>query len=463
MPSAPAKRSSLLPLQKLRPPKAGGKILVAVSGGLDSMVLLHVLKVLSGPSRWTLTVAHFNHHLRRRASDGDEAFVRKTAAAMGLPFIAEGANVKAMAREQKLSIEMAARKLRHEFFAYTAHKLKISTVALAHHADDQVELFFLRLLRGAGGAGLTGMRWRSPSPADKNISLIRPLLDISRTKLEQYACENRIDHREDATNASPDFLRNRIRHELLPLLREKYQPGLNQTILRTMDIAGAESDSISETAQLWLRKHSDKVLPENNFERLPIAVQRQILKLQLFESGISIDFDLVELLRRTPNQQIAVSADFLVSRDLKGLIHRYEHQRSEFNDHQLAVKLNEGGITAFDGIKLKWQFKARRAGSGQTIPVTKKKGIEVFSADKAGGEIILRHWRAGDRFQPIGLKSATKLQNLFTNQKISRDHRHKLIVAEAGKEIFWVEGLRISENFKVTPKTKRLLVWQWRR
>ena len=174
-------------------------------------------------------MAHFNHRLRGRASDADEAFVCKTAEAMKLPFIMAGADVKKFARESKLSIEMAARKLRHEFFAKAAHSHKIKTIALAHHADDQVELFFLRLLRGAGGSGLAGMKWRSPSPADKTISLVRPLLDFSKAELEQYARENKIRYREDATNLSPDFLRNRIRHELLPLLRRHYQPALNKT------------------------------------------------------------------------------------------------------------------------------------------------------------------------------------------------------------------------------------------
>jgi tRNA(Ile)-lysidine synthase len=462
MRSAPAKNSSLPLLQKLRPPEAGKKILIAVSGGLDSMVLLHTLKALSKTHCWKLVVAHFNHRLRGRASNGDEGFVRKTAARINLPFIAGMAEVKKIASEQKISVEMAARKLRHEFFAQTARKLKINTVALAHHADDQVELFFLRLLRGAGG-GIAGMRWQSCSPADKNISLIRPLLEVSKTELEQHARENKIYFREDVTNLSLDFLRNRIRHELLPLLLKNYQPGLNKTILRFMEIAGGESDFVSETARSWLRGRGGGLPAKKDFEKLSVAIQRQILRLQLFESEISADFDLIESLRRAPNQPVAVNAGLFVSRDLEGRVNRHKHQTARFTDRQLTVKLKKRGLTIFDGVKLKWQFDMRRAGSSQFTPPAKRPGTELFDGDKTGEEIILRNWRAGDRFQPIGLKSAIKLQDLFTNQKISRDRRHKLVVAEAGGEIFWVEGLRISENFKVTSQTKRLLVWQWRR
>jgi len=158
----------------------GQAVLVAVSGGMDSMVLLRSLKELSEKMCWNICVAHFNHQLRGRSSDADEKLVSKTAAALKLAFVAERADVKSFARKSKVSIEMAARKLRHEFFARTARDRNISTVALAHHADDQVELFFLRLLRGAGGEGLAGMKWQSPSPADKKIMLVRPLLDMTK-------------------------------------------------------------------------------------------------------------------------------------------------------------------------------------------------------------------------------------------------------------------------------------------
>ena len=173
---------------------------------------------------------------------------------MKLPVFAESADVRAFAAKSKLSLEMSARKLRHEFLARTARKQKIKTIAVAHHADDQVELFFLRLLRGAGGEGLAGMKWRSPSPADKSISLIRPLLGFSKAELLAFARENKIHFRDDATNFSSDFLRNRIRNQLLPLLRNDYQPGLAAAVLRVMDIVGTEAEFVSDTAWWWLNQ-----------------------------------------------------------------------------------------------------------------------------------------------------------------------------------------------------------------
>jgi tRNA(Ile)-lysidine synthase len=242
-------------IQNRRLLKRGQAVLVAVSGGLDSMTLLHTLHELSSRHRWQLTVAHFNHELRGRSSDADEKLVRQTATALKLPFVAGRANVKEFAQKSKLSVEMAARKLRHGFFARTARERNIRVVALAHHADDQVELFFLRVLRGAGGEGLAGMKWRAPSPVDSKIMLVRPLLDSAKAELREFARERRIHFRDDATNATLDLPRNRVRNELLPLLTRRYQPALAKTVLRLMEIVGAESNLVGEIARQWLKKN----------------------------------------------------------------------------------------------------------------------------------------------------------------------------------------------------------------
>jgi tRNA(Ile)-lysidine synthase len=453
--------------------KRGQKILVAVSGGLDSMVLLHALEKLSSRHKWKIVVAHFNHQLRGRASDADEKLVRKTAVEMKLPFAVERADVKKFAAQSKLSIEMAARKLRHEFFARVARRQKIKTIALAHHADDQVELFFLRLLRGAGGEGLRGMKWQSPSPAGKTISLVRPLLDFSKAELAEFARENKIHFRDDATNFSSDFLRNRIRNELLPLLRKDYQPSLNKTVLRVMEIVGAESDFVRSSSKRQFAQNKNQsrltsAATKRNFEGLPVAIQRRILQSQLKELEVSPDFELIESLRQSANQFVSASSKTSVSRDADGKVILRAEQSPKFNENELTVKLKRAGDASFGGVKFNWKFVGDEVTSLKfknqslvTSAPTKTKQ-EFFDADKVGNKIVLRHWRAGDRFQPIGLKSAAKLQDLFTNAKIPRERRRDLILAETVRgEIFWVEGLRISENFKLTPQTKRRLVWRW--
>jgi tRNA(Ile)-lysidine synthase len=468
--------------------------LVAVSGGLDSKTLLHVLHALSARHRWELTVAHFNHQLRGRSSNADEQLVRKTAMALKLPIVVGRANVRKFAKKSGLSIEMAARKLRHEFFVRAAKERGIRVVALAHHADDQVELFFLRVLRGAGGEGLAGMEWRSPSPANKKIVLVRPLLDVTKDELHDFAQRNKIHFREDGTNARLNTPRNRIRNELLPLLRRKYQPALTKVVLRLMEIVGSEADLAGEAARQWLeisrrsrgdeaqiksekRKaksgkletpsafaqlRRDKHVVSYNFNGLPVAVQRRVLRLQLASLSIAPDFDLVEGLRQSADLPMSVSSKFSVLRNAAGRVILRPRSSAEFRSSELAMNLaGRAGEVAFDGMRIRWHSDTGRRFS---VPGVQKKAREFFDTDKIGNKITLRHWHAGDRFKPIGFKSAAKLQDLFTNAKIPRARRHGLIVAEADNgEIFWVEGLRISENFKLTPRTRRRFIWRWHR
>ena len=460
-------------IQNRRLLKRGQAVLVAVSGGLDSMALLHLLHELSSRHRWHLTVAHFNHRLRGRSSDADEKLVRQTAAAMRLPFIAGRANVREFAQKSKLSVEMAARKLRHDFFARVAMERKIRIIALAHHADDQVELFFLRILRGAGGEGLAGMKWRAPSPVDSKIMLVRPLLDVAKAELRGFVRESRIHFRDDATNATLDMPRNRVRNELLPLLLRRYQPALPKTVLRLMEIVGAEAETVGEIARQWLvsRQKTKRAprpvpLPARRgegivFKDLPVAVQRRVLQLQLSEAGVPADFDLIEQLRESPGKCVSVSPSLSIARDADGKLDCKKHGTSGFNANETVVKLaGRAGDVEFDGVCFGWRLEV---GANFARPQGRK-ACEFFDADKVGGKITLRHWRPGDRFQPIGLKSPVKLQDLFTNRKIPRARRRELMVAAAENgEIFWVEGLRISENFKLTPQTKRRLVWRWQR
>jgi tRNA(Ile)-lysidine synthase len=438
--------------------REGESVLIAVSGGLDSMVLLHLLARLTPAHHWRLAVAHFNHQLRGRSSHADQHLVEQTAKKLGLPFVAGRADVRAFASRRGESIEMAARELRHKFLAKTALRRKIRVIALAHHADDQVELFFLRLLRGAGVEGLAGMKWRNPSPANSRITLARPWLAEPKAALQAWAARENIPFREDASNALPDIRRNRIRHELLPLLAGKYQPALGQVILRQMEIFAADAVFVNLAASKWLESKSP-----SKFEKLPVAVQRSCLQLQLAQKGVLVNFDLIEQIRAVAGRPVAISTGKSVLRDAAGRIQVGPARKPGFSRRQTRRQLTgRAGEFLFDNVRITWEIGPLAAGTVRAA----KNGVnsEHFDADKVGHAIGLRHWRPGDRFQPIGMAGGVKLQDLFTNRKIPRAERRGLVVATtAAGDLFWVEGLRLAERFKLDKNTVRGLKWCWER
>jgi tRNA(Ile)-lysidine synthetase-like protein len=588
--------------RRLLPPglvRRDQKILVAVSGGVDSMVLLDVLARVAKANRWKLAVAHLNHCLRGSSSNADERLVQRTAKKLKIGFFRERVDVRQLAAAEGWSVEMAARKARHEFLARAAGQYGARFVALAHHADDQVELFFLRLLRGTGPQGLSGMKPASPSPANRRVMLVRPFLTTPKSILRAYAKEHKVRFREDASNERLDFQRNRIRSELLPLLRRHYQPGLDRTVARVSEIIRGESEFVEEAARQWMEEnvsggdavegvvspqpgppHAHKSRPghrisrspspqpspqgegapgvlsfqseipgrnartvaENSlpkgrearpnvarvgFEKLPVALQRRCLYLQLLDLGIEPDFALVEQLRLNPEKPWCVEAGQATVRNVAGRVvlsrgegrgfgsetanerrqgkrrntphskgwrqhghawkrakplecgafrrlrtrtdpsaHRSSARTPGSSDSPYVVSNNElleitsDGEVRFSQFQIKWRI-GRHERRSQVLP---RPGRELFDADKIGSSVILRHWRPGDRFQPIGMTSAIKLQDLFVNAKVPRPMRHQLVVAATGAgEIFWVEGLRIGERFKLQKSTKRVLHWRWQR
>ncbi|MDX2226935.1 MAG: tRNA lysidine(34) synthetase TilS [Verrucomicrobiae bacterium] len=238
--------------------------LVAVSGGLDSVCLLHALQQ-AGCRR--LHVAHFNHRLRARQSDSDQRFVKSLAEEWGLPFHAGQENVKALARRQKLSIETAAREARYAWFRSLAGTLRIPRIFLAHHAGDQIETFLQRLFRGTGMQGLCAME---PVARQQGLILLRPFLTTPRATLTDFATARGLDWREDPSNASPEFQRNRVRHELIPLLNDIFKRDVSPNILRTIEILTED--------HLALRPAPTPVrFPVTALRKMSVALQRRTI------------------------------------------------------------------------------------------------------------------------------------------------------------------------------------------
>ena len=348
---------------------------------------------------------------------------------------------------------MVARRLRHRFLAATAAREGIHTLAMAHHADDQAELLLIRLLRGAGSEGLAGMTWKGPSPVSTDLTLVRPLLRCSREDLLRFATDKGIAFREDSSNSDRSILRNRIRHELLPLLEREFNPGIRGVLGRTAELLGDEAEHLVTEATLW--RGSPEPTP---FASLSPALQRWVLRQELWELGHDVGFDQLERLRLGKAATLPRGVD-MKRRASAGLALR--QTAGEFSTGRAKVSLARSGSQRLGDVRLEWRRIARR--TGDTLPPSFP-GSECLDAKLVGASVVFRHWRPGDRFQMLGRKQPSKLQDLFVNRKVPASIRRRLVIGETSSgEIFWVEGLPPGEAFKVTPATRSILSLKARR
>jgi len=396
----------------------GAQVVAGVSGGGDSVALVHALHQLGTP----FMVAHLNHNLRGTESDADEAFVRQLAEKLKVPFVGRSVDVKAQSETSGLSIEMAARQARHDFFA----EFNDAVIALAHHADDQVETFMLKLSRGAGAEGLGGMPY---SQKIGPIRLIRPMLDILHADILQWLKANGFDWREDATNTDETFLRNRIRHTVLPLLEKELNPNIRETILRTMDILRAEN----QWAESIIAKAKLEDLPS-----LPLAARRRVLRKWLFKNNADgVDFDAVDKI-------------LSLMENAKGTACFELNERQRIVVEYGQLRFEEGAPRP---IQPEWEVVIE-PGTGWKKDHGRGAGIlpaeASFDAEKVGHTPIkVRPVQPGDRIRPLGMEGSRKLQDIFTDLKIPRAKRSAIPVVVCRGEIIWLPGYRIARGWAV--------------
>ncbi|MFM7103868.1 MAG: tRNA lysidine(34) synthetase TilS [Verrucomicrobiota bacterium] len=441
-------------IRTIGPPAGPTPLVVAVSGGLDSMVLLDVLASLAGEWPLVLHVAHGHHGLRGAEADADARLVEEAARARGLDFslgrLQPGTRGKAGTGRE--SVEMWARRRRHAFLADVARRAGARWIALAHHLDDQAELLLLRLLRGAGSTGLGGMHSPAPSPADPDLRLWRPLLDVRKTDLATHAAGAGLRWREDASNADRGIPRNRIRQEVLPALAAVAGPALPEILARTAELAAAEAEFLRGEALRW------RTTPGPAFAELPAALQRAIVHEQLLELGQEPTFELVERLRQAVDVSQSAPGDRLWRRNQEGGVQPGPPPPGAFVEEALAVLLaGRAGRIRLPGANrgVDWRIRTRRTGARRVRPPA---GGEWLDAGRVGSGVELRHWRPGDRFQPLGFPRPAKLQDLFTARRVPpAERRARLVLAADGGTLCWVEGLPPGEAFKVRADTTRLL------
>ncbi len=482
----------------------GDRLLLAVSGGLDSRVLLDLFVWLKNEWALQLAIAHVNHQLRGSESHDDEKFVQALAQDAGLPFYAERIDVLAYAREHKRSLETSARELRYPALEKCRQAWQARAIVTAHTQDDQTETILAHLLRGCGLAGLTGMSAESEldletvtiSERDKNFSqssaglfseaqplkgrlrtkVLRPLLPFARAQIEAYAKFRRLQWRDDHTNRDTKFRRNRLRQELLPLIKTRFNPQIARSLEHLSHIAGAaekylQAEAAARLPEVIKERHSGKIILDLElfWKYFPIiqryvfrAVMQELLR-QPVEPSFAETARLLDLLQPPPAEKKSTGKRYvwrqqvLVSVDHDGAVFEKQKAKSKKQEaNSFAVAIGERCEIVGTDFSILIERKALPADWRQQV----NDHSQFVDAEKVRGELRVRFPRSGDRFVPLRANELEggfkKLSDFFTDLKVPL-HRRQFVPILEGDGMIWICGYRLDTRFKITPTTRSVL------
>ena len=445
------------------------RVVVAVSGGPDSVTLLFILAHLREALDLELWVAHFDHGLRRRSErEAERAFVSRLAGELGLPFVFGQGDTRAHARRHHLSLEEAARGLRYAFLVDQAEGLGAGAVAVGHTASDQAETVLMHIIRGSGLAGIAGMRPRSrwPFAGHPGLVLVRPLLTTSRRQSERYCQEEGISPCLDATNVLLEPLRNRVRHELLPLLR-RYNPRVEEALLRLAGAAAGDAAYLDETAGLFWQALAQRSGRSVQFPRLELAALSPALQSRLLQAAArhligdtaqveAVHFEAMQAALGGGNRRLSLPGGlvFAAQRESVRLTLGREATAGTIPETPLTVP----GRTEVAGWRVECEILPVEAARPGADPYEALLDLEAL-----GPTVTVRSRRRGDRLRPAGLGGDKKLQDLLVDAKVPRDQRDAVPLVCAVWGIAWVVGQRLGERAKIGPGTRSVLRLRFRR
>jgi len=441
--------------------RPGERVGVAVSGGPDSVLLLDFMQHLAREMGLLLATVHFNHHLRGAESDEDERFVGERADELGIEFIRGEANVSQVAREKHKNLEATARELRYRFFFSLVNQGRLNKVATAHTAHDQAETVLLRLLRGAGTRGLSGVY---PILEGK---VVRPFLNLLRPEIEAEVEKRKLRCRSDSSNRDPRFRRNKIRMELLPRLEKDYNPDIVRLLKALADRARDEEAYLEqqarERAKPWrVHEGREERIPLRPLCEFPPAIERRVLRQMIVAvrgNLRGVTHTHIEALRRfaaeaQSGRSLVLPGGLVARRDFDCLIVAPHPPELEESGFSFPVEV-PGGISV-PRLGLTFRFKIVEAGDcGRAYNNTEMAGLDPR---KLPGGLVLRNWRPGDRFQPLGSGKACKLKELLRQRKIPLGQRKLWPVLGSGKEIVWVQGFPPASLVAAPPGTRQLRI-----
>ncbi len=412
------------------------KLIVAISGGADSVALANLLHRLN----FNFQIAHCNFNLRGEESDEDENFVRDLSIKIDKKIHVKQFNTDKFAKENKMSIQMAARELRYRWFETLRLKTNSDYIVVAHHKDDDVETFFINLIRGSGIRGFLGMH-------KKKNNIVRPLLDFRRIEIESYLKEQSQEYRTDSSNSNIKYLRNNIRKNLVPLIQDM-NPSFDKTFSN-------EIKYLNEVFEVFENRIEN--IKSNIFSQSCGVIKINKEKLDSYQEKNVVLREILTPYSFTETDKIidsiySESGKIFYSETHKLLIDRTEILITEKKDSEVvSVEIKEEKKQITTPLMLKFSTL-------KSTEISNKKTIATLDFDKLEFPLVLRKWEIGDYFFPLGMRGKKKISDFFIDEKFSRFEKEECYLITSNSEIVWIVGHRISEKFKITDETKKLYI-----
>lgn len=429
----------------------GDKILIALSGGPDSVFLLHFFNKFKNKYKIFLGAVHINHLLRGNNSDRDEIFCKAICNELDIPIYTVKANVKLYAKRNKCSLEIAGRNIRYEYFEKILSSQKYSKIATAHNADDNAETVLLNLIKGTGINGIAGI----PVKRDK---ITRPILCLTKKEILEYLEDNKFEYRIDESNLSNEYERNFLRNDVIPLIQKNLNPSFTENILNSslnfQRFNLLIEKMLSELKfEIDIKKNKYFTLPVKHFEAVDEFLISQLIK-NLIDKNFNLQSNSDDLKKifLIKNKQAGKSEELsnnllvLKERDKIIITKRKPDKKNAYKSIQIgkSIKVDDKNLSINEVIKSK-------------VKIGKNKNIEFISGDKVNDVFTIRTWQNGDKFYPIGMKGTKKISDYLNEIKIdSFQKKNQLVLINNGK-IVWIIGQRLDDRFKITSQTKRIL------
>jgi len=444
-------------IAKYRMIRHGDRVIVAVSGGVDSVCLLDVLHSLKEVLGIELIVAHFDHGLRPGEDASETEFVKSLAASFDCDFVTKTADTDL--QPETASLEERARDVRYRFLKNVKEQFSAQKIAMGHNLNDQAETVLMRLLRGSGPSGLSGI------PPVRDTHIIRPLIEMTRSEIESYLSKRGLSHIIDSSNSETRYVRNEIRLNLLPQL-QKYQPRIVEILGRTATIMREENTWLEAKATRWLKKWAETgsnnkiVLPLLQFNGLPEPLKNHVIRQALKRKGGSLrrislpNIDAIKQIATgsKPQAEITLPNMLVVKRVYDRLIFSESKPQTP---ERFCYIIEKPGV--FDLEILGGTIQFEEVERNALVELKTSPWAACLDADRITYPLTLRNFRPGDRFVPLGMTGHKKLKSFFIDMKIPSHVRARLPILLQGNELIWVCGIRIDDRFKVTSRTRRIL------